>query len=348
MKRNVLFLTGWFLMLPAVGATPPPFDALYAFGDSLTDTGRRPAEPLLHYEGRWSNGPLWVEYMSTLLGLAYDPDKNLAHSGAQCDDTYQQVIDFTPTNDVSLSLFVVWAGGNDFLQEYDQHWFDDSGWDEQIRYSVGSLSNAVLNLHAKGARFILVPNTVDVTKIPPINVLPGFSRNYLRGKVQQFNAGLKAALDSIQAGTPSLTLHQFDFYTHANLLIANAAAFGFTKTDIDAVADVTLLDKSFDGPGADYVFWDSIHPTTKAHRMISDWFDSVASPIPAGMTLQRSDQQFSCTLDSLVPGRRYDFRTTDDLANWSVLHSIVAYSTDTVLALTNDSPAAFFSVKPLD
>ena len=43
------------------------YDALYAFGDSLTDTGREPAEPVLHYNGRWSNGPLWVEYLSERL-----------------------------------------------------------------------------------------------------------------------------------------------------------------------------------------------------------------------------------------------------------------------------------------
>ena len=44
------------------------YDALYAFGDSLTDTGREPAEPYFHYHGRWSNGPLWVEYLSDRLG----------------------------------------------------------------------------------------------------------------------------------------------------------------------------------------------------------------------------------------------------------------------------------------
>ena len=42
------------------------YDALYAFGDSLTDTGNSPAPPgTNYYNGRFSNGPLWVEYMST-------------------------------------------------------------------------------------------------------------------------------------------------------------------------------------------------------------------------------------------------------------------------------------------
>jgi phospholipase/lecithinase/hemolysin len=31
---------------------------------------------------------------------------------------------------------------------------------------------------------------------------------------------------------------------------------------------MTLLDKSFDRAGANYVFWDPIHTTTKAHAII--------------------------------------------------------------------------------
>ena len=91
------------------------FDAIVAFGDSLTDTGNEPAEPYLHYQGRWSNGPLWIEYLSVTLGFPYNASNNLAHSGAQTDDTYTQVNIYTPTNDISHTLFVVWAGGNDFL-----------------------------------------------------------------------------------------------------------------------------------------------------------------------------------------------------------------------------------------
>src|SRR5438876_3973839 len=162
------------------------YDALYAFGDSLTDTGREPAEPLLHYNGRWSNGPLWVEYLSVRLGFPYQPDNNLAHSGAQTDDTLGQVTNFVPATNIEKSLFIVWAGGNDFLQEYDKHWFDDASWDGQVAYSVGSLSNAVVALHLKGARFILVPNTVDVTETPLLNRLPDLIRDYLRDKVEQF------------------------------------------------------------------------------------------------------------------------------------------------------------------
>src|SRR6185436_5461605 len=98
-------LAGSFLLMAEARA----FDALYAFGDSLTDTGREPAEPFLHYDGRWSNGPLWVEYLSTQLGLSYNPANNFAHSGAQVDDMVRQLDDFVPPPYPEQALFVAWA-----------------------------------------------------------------------------------------------------------------------------------------------------------------------------------------------------------------------------------------------
>ena len=110
----------WLLLaaLGIMGLTLPgnfdrlrlPFTPLWRQPDRH---GREPAEPLLHYNGRWSNGPLWVEYLSERLGFAYNPS-NYAHSGAQCDDTFRAGERFTTTNNVFQSLFVVWAGGNDF------------------------------------------------------------------------------------------------------------------------------------------------------------------------------------------------------------------------------------------
>ena len=346
MRLKLLFGLALVSLPALVRASPFPYSALYAFGDSLTDTGREPAEPTLHYQGRWSNGPLWVEHLSSWILGAYNPENNFAHSGAQTDDTYQQVLAFNPTNDVSNALFVVWAGGNDFLQEYDKHWFDDASWNQQINYSVGSLSNAVINLADKGARFILVPNTVDVTKIPLLNQLPGILRSYLRGKVQQFNSQLAGTLTLIQAARPALFLYQFDCYEQVNSLLSNAATYGFTETQMDALSDVSLLDKSFDGPGSNYVFWDPIHPTSKAHRIVAGWFQTLVYPLAPGVSVRLSQGQPELALSGLSVGSRYLIRSTTDFANWMTNQTITAESPAASLILTNDLPYAFYSVAP--
>ena len=68
----------------------------------------------------------------------------------------------------------------------------------------------MVTLYAKGARAVLVPNTVDVTEIPTINYLPSILRGYLRGKVLQFNIELALALDRIQTTLPQLRLYRVD------------------------------------------------------------------------------------------------------------------------------------------
>ncbi len=270
MKRVVTLLSiavcVWFTFSAAA------FDAIIAFGDSLTDTGNEPAEPYFHYQGRWSNGPLWIEHLSETLGFPYNASNNFAHSGAQTDDTYRYVTNWVPSSDLSNTLFVVWAGGNDFLQEYKTYWFDDAGWAQFTTYSANNLSNAVVNLHSKGAKFVLVPNTVDVTTIPLLNKLPGFLRSYLQSKVKMFNNKLSRSLTALQATYPDMTIYKCDMYGGEKKLLKTYKANGFTKRSIDALSDPTLFDKRFNGPGANYVFWDPIHPTSKAHGYIANLF----------------------------------------------------------------------------
>jgi phospholipase/lecithinase/hemolysin len=280
MKRTLTLF--WLLVCCSLTFSASAFDAIVAFGDSLTDTGNEPSEPYLHYEGRWSNGPLWIEQLSVTLGFPYNASNNLAHSGAQTDDTYNQVVIYTPTNDVSNTLFVVWAGGNDFLQEYKTYWFDDAGWAQFTSYSANNLSNAVVNLRSKGARYILVPNTVDVTTIPLLNRLPSFVRSYLQSKVKMFNNKLSRALTALQAKYPDITIYKADIYIGEKTLLKTYKANGFKKKSPDALSDPKLLDKSFDGPGAKYVFWDPIHPSSKAHGYIANYFyTALGSPQPA-------------------------------------------------------------------
>src|SRR5205085_9381996 len=151
----------WFWAAPAARA----FDAIYAFGDSLTDTGNKPAPAPDYFQGRYSNGALWIEYLSTQLGLAYAAQNNFAKSGGETSDALAEVQQFVAPTDATRSLFVVWAGGNDFIDNFSQG-PDDLFWANLIRQSVANLSNAVSVLHADGARVIMVPNLVDLSRLP--------------------------------------------------------------------------------------------------------------------------------------------------------------------------------------
>src|SRR5881394_3305387 len=68
-------------------ANSEPFSHIPTFGDSLSDIGNfyrlsggYPTPP--YYQGRFCNGPLWVEYLSADLGMQYKPEDNYAVAGA--------------------------------------------------------------------------------------------------------------------------------------------------------------------------------------------------------------------------------------------------------------------------
>ena len=109
--RWVFLLLAWFWAAPAACA----YDAIYAFGDSLTDTGNKPAPAPAYFQGRYSNGALWIETLSVQLGFDYVAANNYAESGGETADALAQVRRFVAPTNTPQGLFVVWAGGNDFI-----------------------------------------------------------------------------------------------------------------------------------------------------------------------------------------------------------------------------------------
>src|SRR4028118_1275503 len=70
-------------------ASAQNFDEIYVFGDSLSDVGNvfqatrgeSPSSPP-YFKGRYSNGPVWVEYLASRLRLTSNPNTNFAYGGA--------------------------------------------------------------------------------------------------------------------------------------------------------------------------------------------------------------------------------------------------------------------------
>ena len=321
-KLNVLSRLALLLVWLFVAGPVFAFDAIYGFGDSLTDTGNDPAPAPLYFQGRYSNGQLWIEYLSKQLGLVYNPANNHAQSGGETSDALAQVRQFTAPADASGSLFVVWAGGNDFIHNFSKG-VDDTFWNNLIAQSVANLSNAVSVLYAGGARVIVVPNQVDLSRIPLVvdSGLPFLPQlqAYMRGKLEQFNASLGATLMAIAQAHPDLKLITPNVYARFNDVLANLTNYSFTKADPDALTDTQLTDKSFTGPGKDYLFWDSIHPTTKAHALIAQWFYEALSPPQSQPQLDSggSGGAAPLTFGALLPDQVYTLQSSTNLTGWT-------------------------------
>ncbi|MBI4324094.1 MAG: SGNH/GDSL hydrolase family protein [Chloroflexi bacterium] len=342
--RLTLLLAGW--LLPVVPAHA--YDALYAFGDSLTDTGNNPAPPGEYYEGRFSNGPLWVEYLSAKLGLTYDPTHNLAQSGGETSDALNQTGRLTAPVNPAGALYVIWAGGNDFIHHFAQG-LNETFWNGQINQAVANLTNAVQVLYGKGARTVLVPNQVDLSRIPLVlnPLVPPVLRTYLSNKVSQFNSALAAALQTVRQAQPDLQLISPDVRAKFDELLANLGAYGFSKAGVDALFDPLLLDKSFNGPGWNYVFWDPIHPTSKSHALVADWFyEAVAMALRPRLEINRDGTSLVLVLSSLQVGRTYLLQRSTDLIGWNNTETFTATAETRQMPITAAvETKAFFRLK---
>jgi len=312
-------------------ATGYSFTALYILGDSLSDTGRSPAPAPSYFNGRFSNGSLWVEYLSAQLGLPYNASNNLAVSGSTTSGLASQIAGLTPSTNLHAALFTVWSAGNDFLNNATMG-VNDAGWNTVITAAVINLTNAVGALFADGAREIMVANLPDLGKTPALSGAPGGYPGYINSKVALFNTMLAAALTNVVQRSPGLRIYPLDANSFLNRTLSSPATYGFTDTTNGALEDPKLADKSFTGPGADYVFWDSIHPTTKMHALIAALaFEGVG----VQLNIARDGSSFSLMVSNLNPGLAYTIQSSPNLISWSDYQAITASSTNATLPLSN-------------
>jgi phospholipase/lecithinase/hemolysin len=276
-----LFLAGWAQAAGvtgdlAHGLKSQPFSRIFVFGDSLSDTGNLfrlsggyPPPP--YFEGRFSNGRLWVEQLADALGMSIIPGDNYAVGGATTSyfnsnngvngrvypGLLQEITSFKATRSAAEAegaLFVVWAGANDFFVALA------TGQDPKVLIGngVGSTVQAIQLLWQAGARHIMVPNLPDLGITPyALGMGVGGPVTHLSGA---YNQVLNSALDSLAAaGIPTVRV---DAFTTLREMVAQPTQFGFTNVT-DPLA-------GYGGTAPGYLFWDSVHPTTEGHTVFAE------------------------------------------------------------------------------
>ena len=324
-------------------ATGYSFTALYAFGDSLSDTGRNPASPAQSYfNGRYSNGPLWVEYLSANLGLPYNAANNFAVSGSTTSDLLPEIAGLPASSNLPSALFTIESGGNDFLDSAGLG-TNDAAWGVVVSSAVTNFSNAVGVLYAGGAREILVANLSNIGQIPFFGIFPANYRVYVDSKVAAFNRQLASAMTNFMQHSTGLRIYLADFNRESSNIINAPVSYGFTVSTIGALQDPDLTDKSFTGPGANYVFWDPVHPTTKGHALLA----AVAFQcVGVQLNLARNGTNLNLTVNNLYPGLSYTIQGSVNLATWTNYQTFTATNTNAVTSLTNGpGTVSFYRVK---
>lgn len=251
----------------AVGAQA--YSDILALGDSLSDNGYfqgysggtsgniNPAD--VYGFRRYSNGPVWVEYLANNLGVSL---LDMAYGGATT--SFDNPAAFAATGNTNYltttglqwqvgaygstfhtisatTLVTVWAGGNDMFNGRDPI------------TAAANIASAIQNLIGMGGMAFLVPNL-----------------NLGNAWIAAFDPALASDLAALESANPGVDIDYLDL----NQL---------TLTGIDFY-DGTFLAQTY-GPGV-YRWWDTVgvHPTTEVHQQIGA-YAAASVPEPASIIL---------------------------------------------------------------
>jgi phospholipase/lecithinase/hemolysin len=291
---KLLVTLGAFLFAGLISATP--LHNIVVFGDSLSDNGnlyevmkhQLPQSPP-YYEGRFTNGPVWVEHVIA----SYFPTSAAAHlldyavggSGVSEDD--EDDVLFTLRKQVSTylishqdkanadDLYVVWIGANNYL-----------GLPSETEKTLNDVNIGIVHslqlLVDRGAKHILVFNLPDLGKTPAAtefdaaDVMSTFSL--------QHNLMLFQSVNELKQANTDVDWMYFDLATMFSDVVEHPADYGLTNvtgTCSNSIADeaskksllkmvARVTPKSSRDACDGYLFFDLVHPTGFAHKLIAE------------------------------------------------------------------------------
>lgn len=312
MKRAIQAL--WLLIaagLPAgASASLTHLSDLFVFGDSLSDAGNSGLlsaqatggtvvfPPAPYVGGRYSNGPVAVEYLWKLYNPGDDSfapslagGTNYAVGAATTGvESYNSVNPSVPSGlrpvydgtgsawqleafaaqrpafDPATSLFFVWQFPNDVFYSLvtgnlPSKVTGGPGGPNLIANGLDNIATIIETLAAAGAQRFLVPNMVDLGSTPAFRGDPATAAA-LTGLTDLFNDNLSLLLGALETLLPSVKIVEFDTNAALKALVANPGAYGLTVTDQACLAN----------PACDpdtWLYWDGVHPTTVVHGILA-------------------------------------------------------------------------------
>jgi outer membrane lipase/esterase len=332
MKKTPLLAGAAILVLAA--SQQAQAGSLYAFGDSLSDNGNLykligyPPPP--YVGGRFSNGPVWVEYLPGLTGLSFEASNDYAVGGAYTGDITFNGVDYgtnlegsgLPGITTEIAEFTasgqrfgkgdvvtLWGGANNYFRYADFIEADPANAQAIISESVGStisqLNGDASALIGLGAHTLLVPN------LPDFGITPDYNTSALTEE-------LGGAISTLHNATLSSTMAQLHQQTGANIIVLNEdqllnsvvadpARYGFVNVT-DACIDTPACVDGSTATRDSYLFWDGVHPTTHAQEIIAEYaaaslleFESLTVPAQLGVA---GAKDFTTLLDNRMQALR--------------------------------------------
>jgi outer membrane lipase/esterase len=280
-------------LLFSTAAAATDFSQVVVFGDSLSDAGNLSLAQGSPVPLRFTTNPgtTTAENVAAALGYTLAPSltggTDFAFGGAgvvqgvaPVPTLPQQMAMYLAANGGAAdpdALYQVWGGANDIFYLTGTSTDPNvlaGGTAAAAQAEVGMLGQ----LQAAGARYVVVYNLPDIGKTPasaaggPSAQLGGTQLSLVYNGI--INTGIA------QLSANGLNVIPVNTFALLNEVIANPAAYGFTNVTTPACTGSSVqcgpvgsgLPYSYAaGTDQTYLFADGVHPTTAAHRMLSQY-----------------------------------------------------------------------------
>ncbi|KZW03230.1 hypothetical protein EXIGLDRAFT_725688 [Exidia glandulosa HHB12029] len=273
------------------GLSTTKIASLVVFGDSFSDNGNGtwtltnhtwPADPA-YYDGRFSNGMVWPEYLANIIGAYKLLD--VSYGGATINNSIvqgysgkdstipvpsvtEQVDSYLRYNfnrsNAASTVSILLAGVNDAF-------FAGDGLD--VRGLADSLTRSVKKLASKGIRTFVLPKTQPGSLLPYYSVYSNASARAIQDKFSRdFHGNLTLSLKAARLPT-SVKILLWDEMGVLKSILKKAQSSGssITQPCLQGVYGEEPTRTLCSNPGK-HAFFDVFHPSTKTHHAIAESF----------------------------------------------------------------------------
>lgn len=315
LRQLLSTLTLGLAALCAGTAQAGPYSNLFVFGDSLSDTGNlsiatggaQPGNAQPYFNGRFSDGPVWVEHLAAGLGLASAAapfqvgGNNYAFAGARTGTSNNPPGVLAQVAGIwapSLSggpadpnaLYVVMGGGNDMRDARSlftgNSAADDLGRQAAAQAAANNLFLSLGALAANGAKHVLLSNLPNLGQTPEAALL---GLQFASSDVSARFSALVLGLEVLAEAAFGLDIDVLDLAGLADDVRNDALSNGgavYGITNITAPCTGFAFSVNFGGTSCNVsAFSDALHPSARFHAIIGAAALSLAVPEPASAWL---------------------------------------------------------------
>ena len=280
---------------------------LVVFGDSLSDPGNLNRNTFgfitphnIFYQGRFSNGPVWADYVEKSLHWTVN---NYAVGGARTRPgtfpeslavpSLPEQIDKNTSRlkqlDVQKTLIAIWIGPNNYLRNGGEYQ-DASGkpkvdlLTQGVEQTISEIESEIDKLQKLGFKRIVIGNMPElggINRNPKESAFASDETLYLATRLH--NQALSLMLERSMAKDSELKLVTYKSYDINLATVKDPKAYGFSRLDapcfVGSVSGDFYGKQEFCSDPMGYKFWEYIHPNTRmqcyyATQFLSDIADS--------------------------------------------------------------------------